>query len=79
MRVRRTGDEMAMDLPRRKNIRLKGYDYGQSGVYFITLCVKDRHNLLWENDTGIGALLACSLLSDTGRVVDTAINNIYKI
>lgn len=26
----------------RKSIRLKGYDYSQEGLYFITICVQDR-------------------------------------
>ena len=26
----------------RKSIRLKGYDYSQAGLYFITICVQDR-------------------------------------
>ena len=26
----------------RRSIRLKGYDYSQVGVYFITICCKDR-------------------------------------
>jgi len=26
----------------RRSIRLKGYDYGQAGAYFITICTKDR-------------------------------------
>ncbi len=26
----------------RKSIRLKGYDYSQAGLYFITICVKNR-------------------------------------
>ena len=30
----------------RKYPRLKGYDYGQYGPYFVTFCVKDRHELL---------------------------------
>ncbi len=34
------------DLPQRKNIRLRGFDYSQNGAYFITICVKDRHELL---------------------------------
>ena len=29
----------------RKSIRLKGYDYSQAGLYFITICVKDRECL----------------------------------
>ena len=26
----------------RKSIRLKGYDYSQAGLYFITICCQDR-------------------------------------
>jgi REP element-mobilizing transposase RayT len=29
-------------LPQRKSIRLKGYDYSQAGLYFITICCEDR-------------------------------------
>ena len=31
---------------RRKQIRLRGYDYSLPGAYFITLCTKDRKNRL---------------------------------
>ena len=45
-------------LPQRKNIRLKHYDYSQEGYYFITICVKDRMNLLGRiklnNDKNVG-------------------------
>jgi len=30
----------------RRSIRLKGYDYSQSGVYFVTICLKDTECLL---------------------------------
>ena len=30
------------ELPNRKSIRLKGYDYTQAGLYFITICCQDR-------------------------------------
>ena len=30
----------------RQSIRLKGYDYSNSGAYFITLCIQDREKLL---------------------------------
>ena len=33
-------------LPQRKNIRLKNYDYSQSGYYFVTICTKNRTGLL---------------------------------
>ena len=32
----------------RRSIRLKGYDYSQSGLYFITICVLNRHCLFGE-------------------------------
>ena len=37
-----------MELPRRKPNRLKDYDYSQNGAYFITICVKDKQELLGE-------------------------------
>ena len=32
----------------RRSIRLKGYDYSQTGMYFVTICTKDRENLFGE-------------------------------
>ena len=37
---------MVMDYPKRKHPRLKTYDYSENGFYFITLCTKNRANLL---------------------------------
>ena len=39
-------------LPQRKSIRLKGYDYSQSGLYFTTICTQNRGNILGEIDNG---------------------------
>lgn len=36
----------------RKSIRLKGYDYSQAGLYFITICVQDRLCLFGEIENG---------------------------
>ena len=30
----------------RHSIRLKGYDYSCKGLYFVTVCVQDRKQLL---------------------------------
>lgn len=48
----------------RKNIRLKGYDYSQAGLYFITICVQDRKCLfgIIENEEMI--------LNDAGKMVE---------
>ncbi len=35
-----------MDRKSRKPTRLKGYDYSSDGVYFVTICVKDRKPVL---------------------------------
>lgn len=32
----------------RRSIRLKGYDYSQNGMYFITVCIQNRECLLGE-------------------------------
>jgi len=45
----------------RKSIRLKGYDYSQSGLYFVTICCQNRthyfgyiqHQRMHLNDAGI--------------------------
>ena len=45
----------------RRSIRLKGYDYSQQGLYFVTICVKNRSSLFGEivnqqiksNDAGV--------------------------
>lgn len=65
-----------LNLPKRKPNRLKTFDYGQTGAYFITLCTKDRQALFWE----VGARSArpdrLQELSGLGRVVEGAIQNI---
>ena len=36
---------MEEKLARRKNIRLKNYDYSEAGAYFVTICTKNREML----------------------------------
>ncbi len=36
------------EFPKRKQIRLKNYDYTKSGYYFITICTRNRQNLFEE-------------------------------
>jgi putative transposase len=36
----------------RKSIRLKGYDYAQAGLYFITICVQNRECLFGNITVG---------------------------
>ena len=39
-------------LPKRKNIRLKGFNYSLEGNYFITIITHDRMNLFGEIEDG---------------------------
>ena len=61
------------ELPKRKNIRLKDFDYSQNGYYYVTICTKDRKNLFWES---VGADIIRPNLSKYGKIVNTAINAI---
>ncbi len=35
-------------LPKRKKLRLENYDYSSNGSYYITICTKDRKQILSE-------------------------------
>ena len=52
-----------MPIPRRKNIRLPGYDYSEAGSYFITIVTKDRQPLFGEVVNGE------MVLNEFGRIV----------
>ena len=64
-----------MNFKTRKPNRLKNYDYSQNGVYFITVCVKNRNPILSYIPVGAN----CVRLSKIGKVVEEEINNISKI
>jgi hypothetical protein len=36
------------NLHHRRSVRLKGYDYSQAGMYFVTICVQDKVCLFGE-------------------------------
>ncbi len=49
----------------RRSIRLKGYDYSQAGLYFITICIKNRECLF-------GNIIKGELiLNDAGQMIKT--------
>src|SRR5690554_2732210 len=37
---------------RNESIRLQGWDYGRAGLYFITICTKDREHFFGEINKG---------------------------
>jgi len=68
-------------LPTRKNLRLTGHDYSDTGAYFVTICVKDRHNLLGTIVVGAAVLSVPPRveLSDIGKVVDAYLSKLSDI
>ena len=82
-----------MEFKKRKQIRLKGYDYSQNGLYFVTVCTKNHSQILWKPQIDVGATLGRplseyrmsngyknikSILTDYGIIIDNEINNISK-
>ena len=68
-----------MDLPKRKQNRLKDHDYSSPGCYFVTICTHEKHHLLWENVGSVGADIIrpkTPRLSRYGRIVEHAIQGI---
>lgn len=63
---------MSDDFPNRQSIRLRGYDYSQNGLYFVTICTQHRENLLGEiNNKRV-------VLNSVGRLVDKCWKEIPK-
>ena len=52
--------EMDNELPKRKDLRLKQYNYSSKGAHFVTICTKDRKrilsNIIKPSTVGVGAL-----------------------
>ncbi|MBR5251815.1 MAG: transposase [Oscillospiraceae bacterium] len=75
-------------MPKRKPNRLKNFDYSTNGMYFVTICTKEKQKILWATNEfdvndGCGAVGANSVrqqevvpLSVYGKEVDKAINGI---
>ena len=69
-------------LPSRKNHRLKEYDYGSAGYYYVTLCTKNRDNLLSTiilSDTVGSDALVAPLLTELGSKVSDCWHNIARL
>lgn len=41
---------MNKEMPKRKNIRMRQYDYSMPGAYFVTICTENRKNYFWEGN-----------------------------
>ena len=64
-----------MELPKRKPTRLKNYDYGSEGAYFMTIFTHNRKKI-FSNIVGRGLAPAEIQLSEFGKI---AINEILAL
>ena len=67
------------ELPKRKTIRIKGYDYSTAGAYFITICTANREEIFWSDGRGELCSPDCPQLTDIGTIVDNEIRKIDGI
>ena len=66
-----------MDLPKRKQTRLKGYDYSENGAYFVTICTHNRKCLLSNIIVGEGFhALPQNILTPIGNEIEKSIQYI---
>lgn len=54
---------MQQELPNRRSIRLKGYDYSQAGAYFVTICTQHRKHFFGNIERGN------TVLNEPGRMI----------
>lgn len=65
---------MEKELKKRKDLRLKDYDYSLPGAYFVTVCTQNKKPILWN----VGAATCRPTLSKYGSVVKIAIQQISE-
>ncbi|MBO5967739.1 MAG: hypothetical protein J6S14_04475 [Clostridia bacterium] len=64
---------MEKELPKRKELRIKQYDYSSKGTYLLTICVRDRKPILSNifKPVGVGALDDPQIrLTEIGKIVE---------
>ena len=59
---------------------MKSYDYSSAGYYFVTICVKDGHEMLWSKPVGANCVRPGihPRLSEYGNIVEKEISVLSK-
>ncbi|MBR1822946.1 MAG: transposase [Ruminococcus sp.] len=70
-----------MEKSTRKYIRLVNYDYSSNGLYFITICTRDRvhyFSRITEDQQFVGADIIRPIvtLTEIGKILDFSINDV---
>lgn len=58
----------------RKNNRLPNFDYSTNGIYFVTICTKDKEKIFWDRQINNNQYPNC--LSEYGKLVYKSIEDI---
>ena len=65
--------------PKRKQIRIRDYDYSTPGAYFITVCTANREKCFWSECRGELCSPANVPLSDIGIIVNNEIQKLGSV
>ncbi len=66
------------EIKTRKRNRLENYDYSKPGIYFLTICSKDREWLFWDVGASIARPGSTAHLSFIGKVINDKIAEISQ-
>ncbi len=68
---------MENELPKRKRLRMKQFDYSTTGAYFITVCTHNRQNMLSHT---VGAIHESPEMELTqyGEIVERVLNDLPR-
>ena len=67
------------ELLNRKHPRMKNFDYSENGYYFLTVCVKEKKEILC-NIVGRGVLDTPNvILTEEGKIVEKYIHSINNV
>ena len=64
-----------MDLPARKKLRMKGFNYDSDNTYFLTICKSDAAPVFCTLIPGGDAAPCVTELTETGRIVERQLLN----
>jgi REP element-mobilizing transposase RayT len=67
------------ELRKRKPNRLKEYDYSQNGMYFVTICTKNREELFGHIVGAVDNRPSYAELTDLGQIIINEINIMQNI
>ena len=63
-------------LHHRRSIRLKGYDYSQAGLYFVTICVQNRQCVFGQIRRGADLSHPEMILNEYGKIAQMVWNEL---